>query len=346
MDRRNNFFYDPQYENHSQDYFPSLENIPKSDEFSEFDNMNSQFSQNPTHSPNPEYHQTFENISEDAPQNVQQTYTNSSIWSDQEDIALMSGWCFVSSNPIVSNNQNSSSFWTKVLNIYEQARAENPNIGGSRTAESLRQRFRRLNKNVTLWIAVYKKAYERRTSGQSMEDVEKIAQTMYGKSKFTHHEVFEKVMRHYPNWELKLNSTGYTRSRPDDDDSVDESHGSSKKSRTDEDGDPPPASTPETPGSDASLFSRPIGRDKVKAKAKKKGKEAASQSSILPDDFTTELRELRITRAKEVLTREKELDLQKEKMKNSMLMFLMGKGQLTPEEEDLKRRLMAELYGM
>lgn len=105
MDGRNNFFYDPQYENHSQDYFPNLENLQRSG----FDNMNSQFSQNPTQSHTPEFHQTTENLSEDSPPHVVGS-NNPQGWTNGEDIALMSAYCFVSNNPIVGTNQNSSSF--------------------------------------------------------------------------------------------------------------------------------------------------------------------------------------------------------------------------------------------
>ncbi|XP_057809120.1 glutathione S-transferase T3-like [Salvia miltiorrhiza] len=327
MDRGNNSFFNSQNFNPSQDYYPNLADIPSSNEFPEFDYaMNSEFSQNPTDSPISEYHQTSENFSANPSNNAQS-------WTDIEDISLMSAWCFVSNNPIVGTNRNSKSFWKTVADMYEQSRADNPEIGGRRSVESLRNRYKRLNKNVTLWVAAYKKAYERRASGQSKEDIEKAAQAIYGKPKFTHHEVFEKVMSSYPNWELKLDSTGYVRrSHPDDEDSVDESRSSSKKSRTDENADPPTDSTPETPGSDASKFQRPIGRDKAKGKAKRKGKQTESQSSIVSDAFTAELREMRITREKE--------------MKTSTLNTLMKKTQLSPEEETLKRRLMAELYGM
>lgn len=97
-------------------------------------------------------------------------------------------------------------------------------------------------------------------------------------------------MCHNPKWELKLNTTtGYTRRA--DNDSVEESRGSSKRSRTDEDRNPPRDSTPETPVSDASLFTRPIDRDQAKTRDKRKGKEVASQSSsLLSDGFTNELR--------------------------------------------------------
>lgn len=46
------------------------------------------------------------------------------------------------------------------------------------------------------------------------------------------------------------------------------------------------------------------------------------------------------------ITREKEIEAQKEKTKTAMLMLLMGKSELTPQEEALRCRVMTELFGM
>ncbi|XP_041992986.1 glutathione S-transferase T3-like [Salvia splendens] len=154
-------------------------------------------------------------------------------WSEQEDMALMSAWCLVSTNAIVGANQTSAHLWQNVLDQYKQTRKENPGMGQQKSSESLRQRYKRLNTNVTKWVGAYKHAHDRATSGQSKEDIEKTAQQLYGKSKFTHHKVFEEVMRHNTKWKLKLNSTGSTHFQPDED-SLEESCGSLKRSRTSE----------------------------------------------------------------------------------------------------------------
>ncbi|KAL1552127.1 glutathione S-transferase T2-like [Salvia divinorum] len=168
-------------------------------------------------------------------------------------------------------------------------------MGEQRSLKSLRQRYKRLNTNVSKWIGAYKRAHDRATSGQSKEDIEKTAQQLYGKSKFTHHKVFESVMRHNPKWELKLNSTGSTRFQSDED-SLEESRGSSKRSRTSEEGGPQINSTPGT------------------------------------------LREMRVTR-------ERECDIQERKIKAAILTPLMARKDLSPEEEEQKRQLIAELFG-
>ncbi|XP_047954064.1 glutathione S-transferase T3-like, partial [Salvia hispanica] len=244
-------FYSTQNFNPSQTFNPSQDYIPSFDHF-----------------PNSSQFETNVNAS-NAPHG----------WNEQEDNALMSAWCFISANACVGTNRTSANLWENILVQYEQTRKENPTMGAQRSLESLRQRYRRLNANVSKWIAAYKRAHERATSGQSNEDIEKAAQQIYGKGKFTHHQP--------------------------DDDSLEESRGSSKRSRTSEEGGPQINSTP---GSVSSTLQRPIGRDKIKAKAKRKGKEVATPSYTVPNDFTAALREMRVTR-------ERECDIQERKIK-------------------------------
>ena len=133
---------------------------------------------------------------------------------------------------------------------------------------------------------------------------------------------------------MKLNSTGSTRFQPDED-SFEESHGSSKRSRTSEEGGPQIDSIPE---SRSSTLQRPTGRDQAKSKAKRRGKEVATSSYTIPNYFTAALREMRVTR-------ERECDIQERKIKAAILTPLMARRDLTPEEETLKRNLIAELFG-
>ncbi|XP_057810322.1 glutathione S-transferase T3-like [Salvia miltiorrhiza] len=335
MDPRNFFSNSPNMmnsQNYSQDYYPNLDNIHIQD----FENnSNPQFPNNLTH------------------ENVQPTDTNNSGgpkgWTDQEDLALMYAWCNASSNPIVGTNQNGGTFWGQISEMYEEARADHSRLmGEKRSIESLRNRYKRLNTNVTKWVAVYKEAYDRKSSGMSDADVEKEAQKLYGKSKFTHLEVFEKVMHHHPKWELKL---GVVRHRTraveyDDDVGVEDDRGSSKKSRTTEEPEDPNDSTSETHVSETSTIRRPAGREK--AKAKRKGKATVSQHSAIPDEYTAELQAMRITREKEVeaINRMGDMRMQSNLMvsKMNILNTLMGKSNLSPEEESLKYRLMAELF--
>ncbi|XP_047961990.1 glutathione S-transferase T2-like [Salvia hispanica] len=311
--------------NPSQDYFPSFDDFPNSDQFqNSFQNQHSSQVISPT--------------------NLSASNTPHD-WSEQEDMSLMSAYCFVSRDAVVGTNQTNAHLWQKVLDQYEEARKENPGMGQQRSLESLRQRYKRLNTNVTKWIGAYKKAHDRATSGQSKEDIEKTAQQLYGKRKFTHHKVFEEVMRYNPKWELKLNSTGSTRFQPDED-SLEESRGSSKRSRTSEEGGPQIDSIPE---SRSSTLQRPTGRDQAKSKAKRRGKEVATSSYTIPNDFTAALREMRVTRERECDIQERKIkaasDIQERNIKAAILTPLMARRDLTPEEETLKRNLIAELFG-
>ncbi|KAH6784296.1 hypothetical protein C2S52_009255 [Perilla frutescens var. hirtella] len=158
----------------------------------------------------------------------------------------------------------------------------------------------------------------------SNKDVENEAQALYGKTKFTHHEVFKQVMRQQPRWELILED-GSSRKHPDNN-NEEEDRGSSKRSRTDEDGSDPIEVTP---------ISCPIGRDK--ARGKRKGKATTSQSSSISDEFTAELHAMRLTREQEIETAKRKIDV-------VTLTTLSNNRDLNPEEDDLKRRLMAKLY--
>ncbi|CAA0821043.1 DNA binding [Striga hermonthica] len=265
----------------------------------------------------------------------------------------MYAWVTVSQNAAIGTNQNSQTFWKSISEMYEEARVDNSKfMGQQRTIESLRNYYMRLNTNVTKWLGAYKEAYSQKSSGMSDADVETIAQKFYSGekgTKFTHHEVFEKIMRHYPKWELKLGVERH-RTRIDreyaGDDDVEEDRGSSKRSRT-TGGDEDP--NDEIQVSETSTIRRPTGRDK--AKGKRKGKATASQPPVVPDDYTEALNAMRITREKEIEAINKigEITMQKLALntlnnKMNMLNTLMGKNNLSPQEEAVKNGLMQELF--
>lgn len=327
-------------------YYSPYGNSQNSEEFSGYSqNFNSQFPPNLTQNSPP-------NLTPNNPQpEVATNKGNESVqWEPLEDVALMSAWVHVGGDAITGTNQTGDSLWVKVLKLYEQSRAENPGTLSKRSKESLRGRWSRLNKNVAKWIGCYREAYNQKTSGMSMADVESAAQQLYNNKKgFPHTLVFEQVMRHVPKWELNLGGD-HRRPRPVAPDSEDEGHGSSKRSRTDDED--PAEPTPETPVSDASTISRPTGREA--AKAKRKGKAKASSSSVpatIPEDFTSELRAMRITREKELehmketrnerkQIEEKRLEMENRRLNANMLSALLAKPNLTPQEEELKNRLL------
>ncbi|KAL8223879.1 hypothetical protein R6Q57_019354 [Mikania cordata] len=153
-------------------------------------------------------------------------------WDAAEDIALMSAWCFASENKIRGKNQKKEALWSQVKNLYEAAQKENPQKIGMRNENQMRGRFKRLNENAQKWVAAYREAY-----------------------------------RQKKKWDLQLNYDT-TRSRPECEVGNEESGGSTKRSRTTEEGDYCVNSNPDLPTNGGSTIKRPTGRDSAKKKAK------------------------------------------------------------------------------
>ncbi|GKB84008.1 glutathione S-transferase T3-like protein [Tanacetum coccineum] len=279
--------------------------------------------------------------------------------------------CHVSSDSTRGNNQRKSSMWEKVCQMYEQTRAENPKDIGPRNENQMKGRFKRLSENGSKWVAAYRAAYSRKTSGMSLKDVELDAHKIYegDGSKFLDLTVFNEVMCKNPKWMLNIDHDN-TRSHRIDEEPNEESGGSTKRSRTSEEGEYVVHSNQETPNSSGSTIQRPIGRDA----AKKKGKGKASQSFSFPNnEFVEELRAMRITRESEIEVMNKRLEVDKKreereikreerelkreerelkkeerktkKMYLSHLNALLAKDHVSPEEEDMKRNLYEMLYG-
>lgn len=127
-----------------------------------------------------------------------------------------------------------------------------------------------------------------------------------------------------------------------------ESGGNIKRSRTSKERDYSPHSNPETPNSGGSTVHPPTSGDA----SKMKGKAKVSQSSSSPNEIVAELRAMRVTRDNEVELMRKRLELEQKreerknkKMYHMHLNALLMKDHLSPEDEDIKRRLLAMLCG-
>ncbi|GKB48908.1 glutathione S-transferase T3-like protein [Tanacetum coccineum] len=196
----------------------------------------------------------------------------------------------------------------------------------------------------------------------SLKDAELDAHKIYegDGSKFLDLTVFNEVMCKNPKWMLNIDRDN-TRSHRIDEEPNEESGGSTKRSRTSEEGEYVVHSNQETPNSSGSTIQRPIGRDA----AKKKGKGKASQSFSFPNnEFVEELYAIRITRESEIEVMNKRLEVDKKreereikreemelkreereikkeerntkKMYLSHLNALLAKDHVSPEEEDMK----------
>ncbi|KAL4590419.1 hypothetical protein LXL04_003348 [Taraxacum kok-saghyz] len=105
----------------------------------------------------------------------------------------------------------------------------------------------------------------------------------------------------------------------------------------------------EVPNSRVSIIPPSTHRDTSKMNAQ--GKDV-SQSSSYPHDFVAELRAMRVTRDNEVEVMRKRLELEQKreerktkKMHHMQLNTLLAKEHLSPDDEDIKRHLLAILYG-
>ncbi|KAJ9541651.1 hypothetical protein OSB04_028157 [Centaurea solstitialis] len=259
-------------------------------------------------------------------------------WETIEDIVLMSGWVFVSVEPTRGKNQKKEKFWTRVREYYEETRAENPEGLGIRNENQMKSRYARLNEAANKWIAAYREAYRQKRSGISTKDVEKAAHAIFemGGSKFNHLIVFNEVMCKHPKWDLQLGSNT-TRSRPHIEVDDEENGGSTKRSKTSEEGGYSTETNQESPNA-ASKVQRHMGGDA----AKRKGKGKASHSSLAPNYFE-QFRSLNITRSSEVDVMSKKLDFEKENTHYKTLHILLAKEHLSPGEEALKQRLIQQL---
>ncbi|GKA54733.1 glutathione S-transferase T3-like protein [Tanacetum coccineum] len=244
-------------------------------------------------------------------------------WETKEDIALMSAWCHVSSDPTRGNNQRKTSMWARICQIYDQIRAENPKDIGPRNENQMKGRFKRLSENGSKWVAAYTAAYSRKTSGMSLKDVELDAHKIYegDGSKFLDLIVFNEVMCKHPKWKLNLDRDKTRLQEPNE-----ESGGSTKRSRVSEEGDYVVHSNQETPNSGGSSIQRPIGRDA----AKKKGKGKASPNN----EFVEELRAMRITRESEIEVMNKRLEIDKKREEREIK---REERELKQEEMELKK---------
>ncbi|KAL8523655.1 hypothetical protein ACS0TY_013576 [Phlomoides rotata] len=121
--------------------------------------------------------------------------------------------------------------------MYHEVQKENPEEISERNVESMKGRWKRLSENENKWIVAYKEAYRRKRSGMRQSDIEKEAHAIYeaGDNKFQDLIIFNDVMCKNPKRELKFDNDS-TRFRDENQQGNKESGGSSKRSRTSEDG--------------------------------------------------------------------------------------------------------------
>ncbi|KAG6421599.1 hypothetical protein SASPL_118156 [Salvia splendens] len=193
--------------------------------------------------------------------------------------------------------------------------------------ESLKGRWKRLNENDNKWVATLREANAQRRSGMSDQDVENEAHRIYkgdGGNDFQDLIVFNEVMSKHEKWSVH------------------------DASQTSESGEYTISSNLETPTSRHSTSFRLIGRDKEKRKVKGK----VTQSDSINAQCAADLHALRLVKDNENEIAKVRLQIEREKLdKPSMKMYqkilikLLEKEHLSPEDQDMKRKLTEILFG-
>lgn len=121
-------------------------------------------------------------------------------WSPTEDKVLISAWLNTSKDPIVSNDQKAMAFWKRIATYF----GASSQVAGlqKRDSTGCKSRWGKLNESVCKFVGCYDAATKQKSSGQSEDDVLKLAHQIFFndyKSKFTlEHAWLE--MRHDQKW--------------------------------------------------------------------------------------------------------------------------------------------------
>ncbi|XP_013608002.1 PREDICTED: glutathione S-transferase T3-like [Brassica oleracea var. oleracea] len=120
-------------------------------------------------------------------------------WTSADDILLISSWLNTSKDPVVSNEQRSGTFWSRVAVYFAASRQDG---GCEREALHCKQRWHKINDLVCKFRGAYEAASRERTSGQNENDVLKLAHQIFytnHKKKFLLEHVW-KVLRNDQKW--------------------------------------------------------------------------------------------------------------------------------------------------
>uniref|UniRef100_A0A0D3E393 Myb-like domain-containing protein n=1 Tax=Brassica oleracea var. oleracea TaxID=109376 RepID=A0A0D3E393_BRAOL len=235
-------------------------------------------------------------------------------WTPIDDIALISAWLNTSKDPIVANEQRASAFWKRIAAYF----AASPKVAGSEPRESdhCKQHWQKINDQVNKFCGAFEAASREKRSGQNENDVLKLAQEIFynnHKNKFTLEHAW-KELRNDQKWcELSTSKT----------------EGSSKRRKLDDSAQSSSSHAFETTTSDdEQATNRPPGVKASKDCGKKPhadGKEVNELQilwNIKKEDFAV----------KERVSRMRLLD------------SLLAKQELADYEEDLKKKLITELF--
>ncbi|KAF8107470.1 hypothetical protein N665_0121s0023 [Sinapis alba] len=102
-------------------------------------------------------------------------------WTPADDFLLNSSWLNTSKDPVISNEQRSGTFWSRVSAYFAASRQDG---GCEREALHCKQRWHKINDLVWKFCEAYEAASREKTSGQNKNDVLKLAQQIF----YTNHK--------------------------------------------------------------------------------------------------------------------------------------------------------------
>ena len=94
-------------------------------------------------------------------------------WSPKEDKILIGAWLNTSKDAVVSNEQKAGAFWRRIVDYYNAS----PQLVGTipREVGQCKQRWARINEQVSKFVGCYDAALREQRSGQNDDDVMKAA---------------------------------------------------------------------------------------------------------------------------------------------------------------------------
>ena len=104
---------------------------------------------------------------------VEPTIKERRKWTTQDDKILISAWLNTSKDAVVSNDQKAQNFWKRILDYYNAS----PLLVGTlpRELRQCKQRWARINEQVSKFVGCYDAALREQRSGQNDDDVMKAA---------------------------------------------------------------------------------------------------------------------------------------------------------------------------
>ncbi|XP_013589385.1 PREDICTED: glutathione S-transferase T3-like [Brassica oleracea var. oleracea] len=98
-------------------------------------------------------------------------------WTVTEDIVLISSWLNTSKDPVVGNDQKSTTFWTRVAAYFSAS----PKLAGceKREGTQCKQRWHKMNEAICKFSGAYEASTREKTSGMNDNDILKLTHKIF-----------------------------------------------------------------------------------------------------------------------------------------------------------------------